>query len=72
VHEVKHDGYRLQVHIRVGRVLEYAAAKRGLFLTVHALNKVIEVLKWELVGDRKKALEAIRGEPGENDEKTGP
>jgi hypothetical protein len=38
--------------------LEYAAARRGLYLTVHALNKVKEVLKWELAGDREKALEA--------------
>ncbi len=41
-------------------MLEYAAARRGLFLTVHALNKVKEVLKWELAGDREKALEEIQ------------
>jgi hypothetical protein len=41
--------------------LEYAAARRGLYLTVHALNKVKEVLKWELAGDREKALEAQKG-----------
>jgi hypothetical protein len=40
--------------------LEYAAARRGLYLTVHALNKVREVLKWELAGDREKALEATK------------
>jgi hypothetical protein len=39
-------------------MLEYAAARRGMYLTVHALNKVKEVLKWELAGDREKALEA--------------
>ena len=38
-------------------MLEYAAARRGLYLTVHALNKVKEVLKWELAGDRERALE---------------
>jgi hypothetical protein len=43
-------------------MLEYAAARRGLYLTVHALNKVKEVLKWELVGDREKALEVTRDE----------
>jgi hypothetical protein len=40
--------------------LEYAAARRGLYLTVHALNKVREVLKWELAGDREKALEVTK------------
>jgi hypothetical protein len=44
-------------------MLEYAAARRGLFLTVHALNKVKEVLKWELVGDREKALDATMDAP---------
>jgi hypothetical protein len=38
-------------------MLEYAAARRGLFLTVHALNKAKEVLKWELLGDRESALD---------------
>jgi hypothetical protein len=42
--------------------LEYAAARRGLYLTVHALNKVKEVLKWELAGDREKALEVQKGQ----------
>ncbi len=53
-------------------MIEYAAARRGLYLTVHALNKVKEVLKWELAGDREKALQANKGEPGENEAKTGP
>jgi len=43
--------------------LEYAAARRGLYLTVHALGKVKEVLKWELMGDREKALQAGKGPP---------
>jgi hypothetical protein len=43
-------------------MLEYAAARRGLYLTVHALNKVKHVLKWELAGDREKALQAHKGE----------
>ncbi len=34
-------------------LLEYALARRGLYLSVHALNKVKEVLKWELAGDRE-------------------
>jgi bifunctional non-homologous end joining protein LigD len=42
-------------------MLEYAAARRGLFLTVHALNKAKEVLKWELLGDRAMAVRG--GEP---------
>jgi hypothetical protein len=42
---------------------EYAAARRGLYLTVHALAKVKEVLKWELAGDREKALVAGKGPP---------
>jgi hypothetical protein len=46
-------------------MLEYAAARRGMFLTVHALNKVKEVLKWELVGDREKALELTRDAPAQ-------
>jgi hypothetical protein len=41
-------------------MLEYAAARRGMYLTVHALNKVKEVLKWELAADREKALEALK------------
>jgi hypothetical protein len=48
-------------------MLEYALARRGLYLSVHALNKVKEVLKWEMAGDREKALEATKGEPGENE-----
>ncbi len=43
--------------------LEYALARRGLYLTVHALNKVKEVLKWELAGDREKALEVASDAP---------
>ena len=42
-------------------LLEYALARRGLYLIVHALNKVKEVLKWELAGDREKALEVQEG-----------
>ena len=41
--------------------IEQAAARRGLNLTVHALKRVQEVLKWELAGDREKALKADRG-----------
>ncbi len=44
-------------------MLEYAAARRGYYLTVHALNKVKEVLKWEMAGDRDKALEVQRDGP---------
>jgi hypothetical protein len=43
--------------------VEYAAAKRGLYLTVHALNRGREVLKWELAGDRERALQAGKGPP---------
>ncbi len=43
-------------------MLEYAAARRGLYLTVHALNKVKHVLKWELAGDRENALKVHKGE----------
>jgi len=53
-------------------MLEYALARRGLYLSVHALNKVKEVLKWELAGNREKALEATQGEAGEKEQKTGP
>jgi hypothetical protein len=35
---------------------EYAAARRGLYLTVHALKKAEEVLKWELAAERDKAV----------------
>jgi hypothetical protein len=41
--------------------LEYAAAKRGLYLTVHALKRAREVIKWEVAGDREKALRAQKG-----------
>ncbi len=40
-------------------MIEYSAARRGLLLTVHALNKVKKVLKWELARDREKALAAL-------------
>jgi len=36
--------------------LEYQAAKRGMYLTVHAINRAKDVLKWESDGDREKAL----------------
>jgi hypothetical protein len=49
-------------------MLEYALARRGLYLTVHALNKVKEVLKWELAGDREKALRANKGEDVDKNE----
>ncbi len=39
-------------------MLQNAAARRGLHLTVQALKKAEEVLKLELAGDREKALEA--------------
>jgi hypothetical protein len=48
--------------------LEYAAAKRGLYLTVHALNRAREVLRWESAGDREKALSANRGIENETKE----
>jgi hypothetical protein len=44
-------------------MLEYAAARRGLFLTVHALNKAKEVLNWELLGDRETALDVTMHAP---------
>jgi hypothetical protein len=65
--------YRRNVLMREGdlqraiAMLEYALARRGL--AVHALNKVKEVRKWELAGDREKALEANKGEPGEKEAK---
>ncbi len=37
-------------------MLEYGAARRGLYLTVHALKKAEQVMKWELAGERDKAL----------------
>jgi hypothetical protein len=43
--------------------LEDAAARRGLHLTLHALNQAKEVMKWELAGDREKAMEAGKGPP---------
>ncbi len=42
-------------------MLVYAAARRGLYLTVHALTKAEEVLKWELAGERDKALAKLKG-----------
>jgi hypothetical protein len=45
--------------------LEYQAAKRGMYLTVHAINRAKDVLKWESDGDREKALEVELGQrPG--------
>lgn len=44
--------------------LEYQAAKRGMYLTVHAIHRAREVLKWESDGDREKALEIEMGAPG--------
>ncbi len=41
--------------------LEYAAARRGLYLTTHALKRAKDVLRWELAGDREKALRAQKG-----------
>jgi hypothetical protein len=41
--------------------LEFAAANRGLYLTVHALKRARDVLKWEAAGDREKALKATKG-----------
>ncbi len=43
--------------------LEYQAAKRGMYLTVHAIHRARDVLKWEAEGDREKALEAQKGGP---------
>jgi hypothetical protein len=43
--------------------LEYQAAKRGMYLTVHAIHRAKDVLKWESEGDREKALEAEKGSP---------
>jgi hypothetical protein len=42
--------------------LEYQAAKRGMYLTVHAINRAKDVLKWESDGDREKALEVELGQ----------
>ena len=41
--------------------IEHAAERRGLNLTVHALKRAQDVLKWELAGDREKARKADRG-----------
>ena len=41
--------------------LEFAAGSRGLYLTVHALKRARDVLKWESAGDREKALKATKG-----------
>ena len=41
--------------------IESAATRRGLSLTVHALKRAQDVLKWELAADREKALKADRG-----------
>ncbi len=38
-------------------MVQHAAARRRLHLTVHALKKAEDVLKLELAGDREKALE---------------
>jgi hypothetical protein len=43
---------------RAFAMLQHAAARQGLHLTVQALKKAEEVLKLELAGDREKALEA--------------
>jgi hypothetical protein len=60
----------LQKAIAMLEMLEYAFARRRLYLSVHALNKVKEMLKWELAGDREKALQANKAEPIENEAKT--
>ena len=41
--------------------LEFAAGNRGLPLTVHALKRARDVLKWESAGEREKALQATKG-----------
>ncbi len=43
-------------------MLEYAAARGRLYLTGQALNRAKDVRKWELAGDREKALQADKGE----------
>lgn len=43
--------------------LEYQAAKRGMYLTVHAIHRAKDVLKWESDGNREKALEVEMGAP---------
>jgi hypothetical protein len=47
--------------------LEHQAAKRGMYLTVYALQRAKEVLKWESRGDREKALQAHKGQPVGNE-----
>ncbi len=47
--------------------LQYEAARRGLLLTAHAFNRAAQVLKWELAGDREKALDSLMlGEQANN------
>jgi hypothetical protein len=41
-------------------IIEHAAAKRGLNLTLHMLKTVRQVLKLELAGNREKALEVLK------------
>jgi hypothetical protein len=38
--------------------LEFAAADRGLYLTVLAMKRTRDMLKWESAEHRKKSLEA--------------
>lgn len=48
--------------------LEYQAAKRGMYLTVHAIHRAKRVLKWESEGNREKALQADSGKPDKNEQ----
>jgi hypothetical protein len=41
-------------------MIEHAAAKRGLNLTLHMLKIAREVLELELAGDRDKAVEVLK------------
>jgi hypothetical protein len=47
--------------------LEHQAAKRGMYLTVYAIKRAKDVLKWESEGNREKALEAHKGQPVGNE-----
>jgi hypothetical protein len=47
-------------------MLKYAAARRGFYLTVHALKKAEEVLKWESAGERDKALAQLKKSASRN------
>ncbi len=49
-------------------MLEYQAARRGMYLTVHAIHRAKQVLTWESKGDREKALQAETAQPVEDEQ----